>query len=134
MLERWLFPTLGEFLEDLVFQQDRAPPYWHCEVRNFLEVTSEVGIGRCTENKLTLLKWPPQFPDLTVYNFFLWGYVKDEVYIPTMPQMLQELCEPICIAINSINIPMLAGVWDHLQYRLKTCYMANGTLSSCGGS
>lgn len=51
-----------------------------------------------------------------------------------MPQMLQELYERIRIAKDSIAIPMLAGVWDHLQHSLETCYMANGTLSFCGGT
>lgn len=127
MLEHWLFPQLEEDLEDLVFQQDGAPPHWHCEVRNFLnEKLPQKWIGRCTENDLALLKWPPRSPDLTVCDFFLWGYVKGKVYIPPMPQTLQELRERICIAVDSISLPMLAGVWANLHHRLETCSIVNG--------
>lgn len=127
MLEHWLFPQLGEDLEGFVFQQDGAPPHWHCEVRNFLnEKLPQRWIGRCNDNDLTLLKWPPRSPDLTVCDFFLWGYVKDKVYEPPMPQTLQELRGRIRNAVESINLAMLAGVWYNLQHRLETCSMANG--------
>jgi hypothetical protein len=29
--------------------------------------------------------WPPRFPDATPCDFFLWGYVKDQVYVPPHP-------------------------------------------------
>ena len=29
-----------------------------------------------------LLLWPPRSPDLTLCNFFLWVYVKDDAYKP----------------------------------------------------
>lgn len=44
-----------------------------------------------------------------------------------MPQTLQELRELICIgiAVDSINLPMLVGVWDDLQNRLENLSMSN---------
>jgi len=32
-----------------------------------------------------LLAWPPRSPDATPCDFFLWGYVKDQVYVPPLP-------------------------------------------------
>ncbi|KAJ4436676.1 hypothetical protein ANN_16807 [Periplaneta americana] len=32
-------------------------------------------------------RWPPRSPDLTPCDFYLWGYVKDRVFIPSMPDI-----------------------------------------------
>lgn len=56
-------------------------------------------------------------------RFFLWGYVKNKVDIPPMPQ---ELRERMCIAVDSFHLPMLAGVRDNLQNRFDACPTANG--------
>ena len=32
-----------------------------------------------------LLTWPPRSQDATPCDFFLWGYVKDQVYVPPLP-------------------------------------------------
>ncbi|GBN05744.1 hypothetical protein AVEN_46340-1 [Araneus ventricosus] len=39
-------------------------------------------IGRAGLDDVPLLPWPPRSPDLTLCDFFLWGYVKDKVYVP----------------------------------------------------
>ena len=47
------------------------------------------------------IDWPPYSPDLTVCDFFLWGYVKDEVYkIPS--QNLEQLEDRIIDVIRVI--------------------------------
>ena len=38
-----------------------------------------------------LLAWPPRSPDATPCDFFLWGYVKDQVYVPHLPTSIPEL-------------------------------------------
>jgi hypothetical protein len=45
--------------------------------------------------------------DLTLCDFFLWGYVKDVVYIPSLPNDLQELRQRINAAVATINRDML---------------------------
>jgi len=30
-------------------------------------------------------------PDATPYDFFLWGYIKDQVYVPPLPTSIPEL-------------------------------------------
>ncbi|KAJ4441386.1 hypothetical protein ANN_11241 [Periplaneta americana] len=40
--------------------------------------------------------WPLRSPDLTPCDFFLWGYVKEAVYIPPLPTTLADLTEEPC--------------------------------------
>ena len=35
--------------------------------------------------------WPPRSPDMTVCDFFMWGLVKDNVYVPPLPKTIPEL-------------------------------------------
>jgi hypothetical protein len=35
--------------------------------------------------------WPPRYPDLTMCDFFLWGYIKDKMYVSPLPTNLEEL-------------------------------------------
>ncbi|KAJ4432706.1 hypothetical protein ANN_21343 [Periplaneta americana] len=47
MLQDWLFPQMTADSEDFIFQQDGAPPHWHCEVRRVInETMSHRWIGR----------------------------------------------------------------------------------------
>jgi len=34
---------------------------------------------------------PPRSPDATPCDFFLWGYVMDQVYVPPFPASIPEL-------------------------------------------
>ena len=38
-------------------------------------------IGRGTDDDQILLAWPPRSPVATPCDFFLYGYIKDEVYL-----------------------------------------------------
>jgi hypothetical protein len=53
---------------------------------------------------------PPRSPDLTVCDFFLWGSVKDNVYVPPLPKTLPELRERINTAIGNVTQDMLERV------------------------
>ena len=47
--------------------------------------------------------WPPRPPDLTVIDFFLWGYLKHQIWnVPTQQQLsnLIELREAITYMFN----------------------------------
>ena len=57
-------------------------PHWHKEVRDYLnENLPGRWVGRAAATDKTFCTWPPQSPDLTVCDFFLWGFVKDNVYV-----------------------------------------------------
>ena len=51
--------------------------------------------------------WPPRSPDSTPCDFFLWGYVKDKVYVPPLPASIPELKVRIRTAIEIITADML---------------------------
>ena len=43
-----------------------------------------------------ILAWPPRSPDAIPCEFFLWGYVKDQVYVPLLPASVPELKVVTC--------------------------------------
>ena len=51
-----------------------------------------------------LLRWPPRSPDLTP-----WGYVKDSVFLPPLPQDLPELRRRIIAVVSEIDRDVLHG-------------------------
>jgi len=52
---------------------------------------------------------------------FLWGYVKDQVYVPPVPASIPELKVRIRTAIETITADMLQTVWNELDYRVDVC-------------
>jgi hypothetical protein len=72
------------------------------------------------------MKWPPCFPDLTPCDFFLWGYIKEQEFVPLLPLDIGELKLRINAAIDKIYRNMLERVWDELDYRLDICRVTNG--------
>jgi hypothetical protein len=106
MLELWVMPQLLEDKPNVVFQHDGAPPYIHNEVTTFLNMQlSEGWIGRGGSTSR-----PPQSPDLTPLDFFLWGFVKDDVHVPPKPITLNNLKDRIRTAIAKIDQPLLQNV------------------------
>ena len=68
-----------------------------------------------------MLKWPPRSPNLTPCDFFLWGYVKTLVYVPSFPTNVNELKQKTTIALEIVTQDMLHRVWEELDYRLDVC-------------
>jgi len=64
---------------------------------------------------------PPPSPDATPCDFFLWGYVKYQVYVPTLPASIPELKVRIRTAIETITADMLQTVGNELDYRVYVC-------------
>jgi hypothetical protein len=64
------------------------------------------------------INWPPRSPDLTAPDFFLWGYLKPQVYA-TKPRNIQELNEGIIAAVREINVPLLERVMGEFVRRLN---------------
>jgi len=85
--------------------------------------------GRSTDN--TFCTWPPWSPDLTVCDFFLWGFVKHNVYDPPLPKTLPELRERINTAIENVTQDMLWRVWREWEYRLDICRVTRGAHIEC---
>ncbi|EZA54475.1 hypothetical protein X777_05833 [Ooceraea biroi] len=64
------------------FQHDGAGPHYANIVRDYLNeylTFRDVWIGRGSR-----VMWPARSPDLTSPDFYLWGYLKDVVYLCSM--------------------------------------------------
>lgn len=131
-LEQWLFPQLLEDSGNFIFMQDGAPAHFHELVRTFLNNTiPNRWIGRGGEEDLIFRRWPPRSPDLTPCDFYLWGYIKDRVYVPPLPASLQELRVRITEAVESITPDCLANVWREIDYRFDVCRATHGAHVEC---
>ena len=127
MLTEWLLPHLNEDSADFLLQMDEAPPHFHRHVREFLNLhLPQRWIGRDTDDDQMLLALPPRSPDATPCDFFLWGYVKDQVYVPPLPASIPELKVRIRTAIGTITADMLQAVWNELDYRVDVCRITKG--------
>jgi hypothetical protein len=73
-----------------------------------------------------LTTWPPRSPDATSCDFFVWGYVKDQVYVPPLPASSPELKVRIRTAIETITADMLEKVLNELDYRVDVCRITKG--------
>ena len=131
MLQNWHLPQTSEDSEDFIFQQDGAPPHWHQDVWRFLNLSlHQRWIGRVGKEDLALQFWPPRSPDLTPCDFFLWGFVKEAVYVQSLPTTLDDLKNRITTAVNSVTQDILLRVWNEFSYRLDVTRAAGwGTLN-----
>jgi len=121
MLELWLMPQLLQDKPNVVFQHDGAPPHIHNEVTTFLNRHwPERWIGRGGSTS-----WPPRSPDLTPSTFSLWGFVKDEIYVPPTPIILSNLKDRIRTATAKTDQPLLQNVWHEVEYRFDVCRATN---------
>jgi hypothetical protein len=77
--------------------QDGAPPHFANSVREWLD-TKFPGrwLGRRGPHE-----WPARSPDLTLCDFFLWGWAKDKVH-RTKPRPLEELESRILDVITNV--------------------------------
>jgi hypothetical protein len=83
------------------------PPHFHRHVSKFLnQYFPQRLIGRGTDDDEILLAWPTRSPDETPCDFFLWGYVKDQVYAP-LPASIPEMKVGIRTATETITADML---------------------------
>jgi hypothetical protein len=79
----------------------------------------------CLDDQM-LLAWPPRFPGATPCDFYLWGYVKHQVYIPPLPTSIPELKVRIRTAIETMAADMLQTVSNELDYRVDVCGITKG--------
>jgi len=71
------------------------------------------------------IAWPARSPDLTVPNFFLWGFLKDRVFQRHITT-IQELKQAIVDKISAIVEDLRRRVYGNFQTRLQQCIDVNG--------
>ncbi|GFV32034.1 uncharacterized protein TNCV_1688071 [Trichonephila clavipes] len=128
-LQLCLIPQLEEKNEQyhFIWQQDGAPPHWHLSALDWLSITvlDQWIICKGTHDK-TCFSWSSRSPDFTPCDFYLWGFIKDCVYVPPIPSDLPDLRHRIVAAVSRLTSDTLNKVWDVLAYRLDVCRVANG--------
>lgn len=109
------------------FMQDGARPHRTADVFNFLsehfnnrvialDYPTHTGSG---------MDWPPLSPDLTPCDFFLWGYLKDQVYRRN-PETIEELKQYISAACDAIPPEIFKQAAGNFALRLRHVIAANG--------
>lgn len=71
-------------------------------------------------------RWLPRSPDLTLPDFYLWGYNKDRVFQHPSPTSIPVLKLWIIEAINEITPAALKQVFRNMQKRVRACLHKNG--------
>ena len=120
LLKNDLYPAISNMgnSSELIFQQDGAPPHWARPVRNWLneEMPGKwIGRGSPTDKNIA---WPARSPDLTLMDYFVWGFVKSKVYVQNY-ENLEYLKNSIRAAFREISADMIASSLKNLQKRLK---------------
>ena len=73
-----------------------------------------------------LMRWAPKSPNLTPYDFFSWGFVKDTVFVPPVTVNLKELRDRITATVALIDRDLQTRVWNELDYQLDVCRIGQG--------
>jgi len=63
---------------------------------------------------------------MTPRDFFLWGFVKDRVFVPPLPRDLMVLRERVGEAFAAVTRDLLMRVWTEMDYRLDICCVTKG--------
>ena len=93
----------------------------HDSVFNFLETPFS---GKVVSKKGDVV-WPPRSPDLAAPDFWLWGYLKDQVYRSPV-HSLRQLKQRIREEVGSIPSSMVKQALNNLPHRLRACCHQRG--------
>lgn len=121
--------VVGPFIENIplgnlntiYYQQDGAPAHNALIVRNYLD-TEFPNRWLGTHGPIP---WPPRSPDLTPPDFFLWGFLKNEIY-QRQHENLEELQESIRAAFRKISRIHLINTLRSVKKRCELCRNLNG--------
>lgn len=128
MLQTEFLPVVQQWpsFDLLTLMQDGAPPHWALIVRAWLdEHFNGRWMGRGSPVNTAPFAWPPYSPDLTPCDFFLWGYIKDQVY-RTLPVNLDDLEARIRHEFEILPQDMIDRSIDGYVHRLEKCLEVNG--------
>lgn len=110
-------------LRDIYFQQDGAPCHNSDMIRNYLDENfPKQWLG--TRGPI---HWPPRSPDLSILDYFLWGYIKNIIYA-RRHESLEELLEDSRGAFEQLRCKpiYLFNSIEALSSRCASCLRHNG--------
>ena len=133
MLHEYVLPLLAVhfrnqfengLFRNLWWAQDGTPAHRLLEVRDRRNAVFAndcvIGLGHDVE-------WPPRSPDLTLCDFFLWGYLKGKVF-SSPPHDVNMLRQRVVAEFNALrnNRNFIANVVLNMQKRTTLCVERNG--------
>lgn len=109
----------------IIWQQDGAPAHNVVQVTEFLNNKYNLWIGRHGP-----IHWPPNSPDLSPLDLFLWGYLKNKIYY-NRSHTLEELTQKIRTEIRELNQRNPQFILDAIRHKLKNnirdCFNSGGS-------
>lgn len=115
---------LSPFIEQHhIFQHDGAPAHFSCVAREWLDANLQ---GRWIGRR-GFQEWPPRSPDLTICDFWLWSYVKDQVFRRDH-QSLQDLARDIEDCLANIPQRMIQRCYHEFVKRCNLCFEVEGNV------
>ena len=112
--EIWSVISTWENIEDLIFMQDGPPPHFAIVVREWLNAHFPGRwMGRRGPHE-----WPSRSPNLTPCDFFLWDWLKEQVY-SIKRTTLEELEGRIREVMSSISQEFLVKSVDAVPGQLE---------------
>lgn len=107
--------------QEIIFQQDGAPPHFNTNVRDWLSANYPTWIGRGGP-----VPWPARSPDLNPMDFFVWGFMKSEVYA-TPVNTEEELQNRILAAAQKVREKLSHKVTvGAMRKRARACIREHG--------
>ena len=124
LLEQYVFPQIETFEKEtvsrIIFMQVGAPLHFSCFVPHGLNKRfPDASVGRGGP-----IPWPPRSPDLSLLDFFLWGYIKNIVYAEKI-RNIQHLQERITSAIETVTRDMIQKTWQEIEFCLDVSRATN---------
>jgi hypothetical protein len=111
MLENFLRPNL------IIFSMSMEQKM--CGFNKMVQQPTHLILGSEFSEKYFLgIGYPPRSPDLTMCNFFLWGYLRAQVY-QHRPQTFEGLTEAIAQEVAAIPPVLTRRVMEKYQERLN---------------
>lgn len=122
MITDFLWPKLNDMdVADMWFQQDGATCHTaHATMEILHERFEGTVISRGGD-----VNWPPRSCDLTPLDFFLWGFLKSQVYA-NKPQTTDALKANIRHAIDQIQPDLCARVVENWTSRMRATKRSRG--------
>jgi hypothetical protein len=127
MLQNWLLPQMSEDSEDLIFQEDGAPPHWHREVRRFLnESLPQRWMGRDGKEDLALQFWAKVLLISHPETFLVGVRKRSSLCTISTNNFGRPKKNRITSAVNSVTQAFFLRVWNKISYRLDVTRTAGG--------
>lgn len=129
MLEQGAIPAMRGYpqFENMWVLMDGAPAHYSNSVLEVMD-TNFPGrwVGRGTADHPAPIQWPPRSPDLAPNDYFLWGWMKSQIYTAEPIPDLATLRRKINETFARIDRDMIRRAIDNFKTRLEKCVANNG--------